>query len=343
MSDLERRYLWLIGFFYPGSYGHGRATELVGTYLQLAAPGQRWPTFRDVADLAGGGVQQHLRATAATSLRPGLRLAGVLALLTGVALAVRWSVLEVQPSHEQWSPPPVGPFVSLGAAVWAAWLLTAVAFAVDRGRGWARMATGLALVITVAVVPVSTLTGLLRPPLFVLVAQAALGVVALGAGGGFPLWVRLLPLGVVAATVPIVLQSLSSGDSILGYYGYTIDQTLTAAGITLLIAAVLLGVTLAARGDAAGGWALLVLIGPIGMLFLREMAGTLASQWYGGGPIPDWKTLATSAIIVTTTAAAALLFTLTIRHHIAARPDHRCASCGAPARKQLPNHDQAHP
>jgi len=209
MSDLERRYLRLLRLFYPAGYQNERGTEIVGTYLALATPARRWPSTADVFDLAGGGLRQHLRSVGATGIGPGTRLAGTLALLTTTALAGSWAVLETNPATTPWFGfSQYGPLVSLGVGVWGAWLLAAVVHAVAPGR-WTRLAIGLGLLLTVAVVPLAAVTGLLRPPLFVLLPQACLGLIALGTPGRPPAWLRLLPLAGAAAAAPVAAAFLA--------------------------------------------------------------------------------------------------------------------------------------
>jgi hypothetical protein len=73
--------------------------------------------------------------------------------------------------------------------------------------------------------------------------------------------------------------------------------------MALLLVTLLVAVGLAARNDLRGAWALLVLLGPIGMLWLHPLAEELAVSLYGGGPNADWTTLAASAIVVSAAAA----------------------------------------
>jgi hypothetical protein len=306
MSELERRYTRLVRWCYPAGYRRRRGTEIVDTYLALAAPDRRRPSVADVIDLALGGLRERQRAIGATGIGPGIGLAGTLALLATTALAAGWTPLEAGPLVAAFGP---DPFFSLGVAVWAAWLLAAVVHAAAPGR-WTRLAIGAALAVTVAVVPLAAVTGLFRPPLFVLVPQAALGLVALGAPGRPPVWLRLLPLAVAAAALPAAANfRYSSGPfyesgPLYYYYDPVSGQALSIAGVTLLLVMLLLGGGLALRNDVRGAWATLVLLGPIGTLWLHPLAGELAVRRYGGGPTPTWSTLVTAAIIVAAIVAA---------------------------------------
>ncbi|MER7006515.1 hypothetical protein ABT297_26220 [Dactylosporangium sp. NPDC000555] len=135
------------------------------------------------------------------------------------------------PGRTKTSAPQRGPFLSLGVPVWAAWLLAVVVHVVAPGR-WFRWAVGFAVLVTAGV---AMLTETYRPPLFVLLPQVMLGIVALGAAGRQPWWVRLIPLAAAAASVPIAASTaprfVFSGDD---YYKAAVTA-LPAAAVTLLI------------------------------------------------------------------------------------------------------------
>ncbi|MEV0900785.1 hypothetical protein [Actinoplanes sp. NPDC049802] len=332
MSELERRYLRLVRIFYPAGYRHERGAEMVGTYLALSSPDRRWPSVADAADLAVGGLRRRLRVVGATGLGAGLRLAAVLALSTATALAGGWTMLELNPWAAAWTGfEPSGTSVSLGVGVWAAWLLTAVVHLVAPGR-WTRLAIGFALVLTVAVVPLAAVVHPYRPPLFVLLPQVCLGLVALGVPGRLPLWLRLLPLAGAAAALPVVATSAhAGGGEILMYYGWPAGHVLPAAGAALLLVTLLAGAVPAAHNDLRGVWALLVLLGPIGMLWLHPLAEELSVGLYGGGPNADRTTLAAAAIIVAFAAAVVVSAARTVQRRVASTRAAvgRCAACGA--------------
>jgi hypothetical protein len=90
MSPLERRYRWLLRA-YPADYRAQRADEILGTLLEVASPGQRFPGARETAGLIAGAMRA--RATRNASLPPlaGIRLAALLAsaTFTGLFVAVR--------------------------------------------------------------------------------------------------------------------------------------------------------------------------------------------------------------------------------------------------------------
>jgi hypothetical protein len=262
-------------------------------------------------------------------LTDGFRLAGTLALLTATALAAAWSVLELRPVPAYDGSPP-GSSVTLGVGVWAAWLLAAAVHVAAPGRS-TRLAIAGAVLATVAVVPIAAIIGQFRPSLSVLVPQAALGIVALGAADQRSLWIRLAPFAAAAAATPTA-ANLSEGPFF--YYGWTTPQILAPTGIGILVVVMLLGVGLAMRGDYRGGWALLVLSGPIGMLSLHLLAGAIDGG-LGGAPSPTWATSAVVAIVIAITWPALVALAITVRRRPVVRTgtDERCAACGAPIQR----------
>ncbi|MFG2007689.1 hypothetical protein ACGFNF_01260 [Micromonospora sp. NPDC048868] len=329
MSELERRYHRLLRA-YPAEYRRARGAEIVGTYLDLAGPGRRWPSPADAADLVRGGVRQRLRAAGAADLIPGVRLAAVLAFLTATALAGVWSGLELHPPMAQWGVPHAGPFVSLGIGVWAAWLLAAAVHAAAPGR-WTRRAVSLALLLTVAVIPVAALAGLPRPPLFVLLPQVGLGLVALALPERLPALIRTAPLLAVAVAGLTSVNLLPRYDSYVSYHGWTASGILPGAAVTLLVVVLLLGAGLALRADPRGGWALLVLLTPVGLLFLQPLAGALDGNMRGA-PTPGWDALAATAVLVGVAGPALLPLALALRKRLRGPgpvgTGDRCPSCG---------------
>ncbi|MFG3698427.1 hypothetical protein ACGF5C_11010 [Micromonospora sp. NPDC047620] len=334
MTDLERRYLRLL-LAYPADYRRTRGAEIVGTYLDLAGPGRRWPSPADAADLLRGGLRQRLRAAGAAGLIPGVRLAAVLAFLTATALAAVWSVLELDPPMAEWGVPSAGPFVSLGIGVWAAWLLAAAVHVLVPGP-WTRRAVTLALLLTVAVVPVAALAGLPRPPLFVLLPQVGLGLVALGLPERPPMPVRAAPLLAVAAAGLAGVNLLASYDFYISYYGRTASQILPGAAVVLLVVVVLLGTGLALRADHRGGWALLVLLTPVGLLSVHPLAGAVDGN-LRGAPTPGWAALAATAVVVGLAGPALLPLAIALRKRVRAPGPvgigARCPTCGRTAER----------
>ncbi|MGC4764365.1 hypothetical protein ACLQ20_16045 [Micromonospora sp. DT46] len=336
MSGLERRYHRLLRA-YPAEYRRARGAEIVGTYLDLSGPGRRWPSPADAADLVRGGLRQRLRAAGAAGLIPGVRLAAVLAFLTATALAGTWSVLELRPPPAEWGTPTAGPFVSIGVAVWLGWLLAAVAHAAAPAR-WARRVIAVAVLLTLAVMPAAALADLPRPPLLVLVPQLGLGLVALALPDRLPAPVRSLPLLAAGAAALAQTNLQPPVDFVATSYQWVGSQVLPWTAAAMLAVVSLLGTWWAARADPRGGWALLVLLTPLGLLSLHILAGA-ADGLLHGAPRPGWAALAATAVVVALVGPALLPLAIALRGRArGAGPlgaDARCPTCGHTAERVL--------
>ena len=232
---------------------------------------------------------------------------------------------------ERTPPPPwyvqlgFGPFLSLGAPVWIAWLVAALMVAIRPGR-WARHGIGVALLLTLALVPVSALTGLARPPLFVLVPQAALGVLALAWPSSGSPWLRFVPLGL--ATIAGSIASLNQG---FWYRPYS-DLLLPAAAAILLGAALAIAMVLARRHDSRGLWATLVLLTPVGLLalvWLTDVTWNMIHNVYA----PNWAALALTAVVCVGFGLAVVGLAVAGHARRSSRPAPpvgRCPTCGGP-------------
>ncbi|MBX7265937.1 hypothetical protein KIF24_07765 [Micromonospora sp. Llam7] len=334
MTALERRYRRLL-LAYPADYRRDRGDEIVGTYLDLADGGRRWPSPSDAADLVRGGLRQRLRSAGATDLIPGVRLAGLLALATATFLAGFWMIVEQQSPPTEWGlRPSFGPFVSAGVVAWFGWLIAALLVAVTPGRP-SRSAIALAVLATAAVPVLSVIAGSLRPPLLVLVPQVALGVLALAVADHLPLPIRALPI-----TAAVAGGMVAWADENVAYWGADrggVEQLLTAAGAVLLAVAVLLTVGLAIKRDGRGTWALAALLTPIGLLSVHILAGMV--DGLGGAPRPTYPTLVTTALVVAMLGPTVLPAAVALRrrvpthstdpHSTDPRPTRPCPTCGA--------------
>ncbi|MEV2240168.1 hypothetical protein [Micromonospora sp. NPDC049891] len=323
MSNLERRYRHLLRA-YPTDYRHDRGDEIVGTYLDLADPRRRWPSLADAADLVRGGLRQRVRAAGATDLAPGVRLAALLALTTAAFLAGFWTLVEQNQPPAEAGVPVFGPFVSTGIVAWLAWLVSALLVLVAPGRP-ARVAVAGAVLATVAVLLVSPVAGLPRPPLLVLVPQVALGVLALAVDSHLPLPARVLPI--MAAAGGGAFAAGAGNELYWGSYRWTSEQLLPAAGAVLLGIALLLAVGLAMRRDWRGGWAVVVLLTPIGLLSVHILAG--AVDGLGGAPRPTYPTLVGAALTVGLLGPALLPAAVALRRRVGGSPGEPCPTCGA--------------
>ncbi|BCJ40970.1 hypothetical protein GCM10010168_47310 [Actinoplanes ianthinogenes] len=322
MTDLERRYSRLVRWFYPAAYHRERGTEIVGTYLELAGPDQRRPAVADIADLAAGGFREHVRAAGATALVPGLRLAGALAMITLAAIAAAGVVAEVADPRAGWHARAIGPYSMINIAVWVSWLLAVAVHAITPGRR-TRLALAAALSVTAAVVPLADY----RPPLYMLVPQAVLGLVALAAGRQ-PRLIRAAPALAAAATITYMGSLLWHGDpwDPVWFYISAADEFLPLTAITLLLTTLLLATALATRGDLRGGWTLLALITPIGLLVLHPLTAVITST-AANVPNPTWSSMAAVAIALTLLPLLLLALAAPFRRR-PATPRPTCPTCG---------------
>jgi hypothetical protein len=310
--DLERRYARWAALFYPARYRRERGSELVDTYLALAAPGRRRPSAVDVADLAAGGLRQHLRA--APDLERGFRLAGALALMMTTAFATGWTVFDAFAPTPPWVSP-VGPFLSIGVVAWVAWMLAGIVYVAAPGR-WSRWATGAAMLVTAGVVPVAAITGLHRPPLVVLLSQLVLGVVAVAADRQ-PSWpMRLLPVAASVLSALLAVRVLATqGGDYADYYPIA-DMALPLTALLLLIATTMLALGQAVRRDFRGAWALLILLTPIGVQAVQSLGAALDAS--GAIPSPlSWCSPTLLALALVAVIGPALIpLVLTVRSRL---------------------------
>ncbi|MEV0398016.1 hypothetical protein [Polymorphospora rubra] len=315
MSDrtpLERRYRRLL-WAYPKDYRARRGDEIVGTYLELAGTDRRRPSPADAVDLLRGGLRQHLRV-AGPDVVAGAHLAAVLALATAVALAAIWLVyFELGPREPLPAPLGFGPFRSLGAVSWIAWIAVGLA-AVVAPRRWVRIGIGAAIVLTGAVVPASVLTGTIRPPLYVLLPQIALGLVALALPARPTTVARVVPFAgaVLFGALPAVLGVYRPYGA-LGYWNHY-DVPVGAAlllGVVAVLAAVTGGVLGGGAARGGGVWTMLMLAPPVGLLATQSLATTYLTP--SGQFNASWAALLAVSVAVTVLTTGVLGLALVLR------------------------------
>jgi hypothetical protein len=259
VDTLERRYRRLL-VTYPSAYRQRRADEIVGTFLDLAAPGQTRPSLADAVDLIVGGVRQRLGAATDADLRAGWALAGPVALALAAGLSgFLWLSVEPLFGHS------AAPFA------YAAWLLALAGWLALPAR-YARWPIAVAVTVTAVVALVNP-----RPPLWVVLALLAFGTLALAGppprGGTVRLAVTTGALVAAALGKWLLAGQLPASRWPAGYY----QPVLSLAGLV---------VTVAVAGVAAGGvlaavegrrarpwlWAALLLALPGGWLGPRGAA-----------------------------------------------------------------------
>jgi hypothetical protein len=311
VTSLERRYRRLLTL-YPADYRATREDEMVGTFLATA---QRLG-FLDVVDVLRGAARQRVRANAATT-GDARNTASTIALAAAVTLAAVWFVLvecaALPPAVLPWvhddptrltrfDPHRFGPFATLGAVVWLAWLATgALALA-----GRARPATMVSLAFTLAVVPASALSGVNRPALLVLVPQVALGAVA-AAWPVRPQWTaRLFVAGCGLAGLAYGAAQLHGGGSEGGYYWWGTRDIKGVVAVGLLLCGFVVGMAGSLRGDARSPLVLPILAVPATLLLVDRITGWLLDNGYGSAmePLPTFGAVTGGILAVAVLAYA---------------------------------------
>lgn len=310
---LEYRYRRLLRA-YPRAWRDRREDEMTATYLEAAPEGARSPGARDAYDVLAGAAKERLRMSGEAGLSAGSRLAGELALTTGAALAAFWFCrVELSPTPDwftgrevgvfQTGGEPqvhdaVGPVQSLGAVVWIAWMLTAVAATVLNGR-WLRRVTAITLAVSVLVVPATLMLPYYRMPLHLLIPQLALGAMALRAGDRRSRIARLAPLAaVLTVAVPLLAGRPWNMPTMYASLDTRGMLALAAPGVLALAA----GCVAVMRRRSVGLWAM-ALTAPVALLML--VAGSLRYEGSGldgvlyGTAVIAWIVLAGAALLAT--------------------------------------------
>ncbi len=109
-ARLADRYRRLIAV-YPTEYRRLRGEELIGTLLDAAAPGQRFPSPADVVDLTRGALRVRARGRYRPALRDGAAWASPVAWALAAGLAVLfWIAIEPHGTPMVGSAPTLGPW-----------------------------------------------------------------------------------------------------------------------------------------------------------------------------------------------------------------------------------------
>ncbi|HEV2377688.1 MAG TPA: hypothetical protein VGS19_36690 [Streptosporangiaceae bacterium] len=326
--SLEDRYRRLL-CAYPSAYRAQRGEELVGTYLDFAGPGRRWPSLGDTTDLLAGGIRQRLRARGAETAITGLHTAATVALCAGAALATWWLMTMPAPTvppglanalarHYMLAlPASIGPFATLGALPYAAWVLAAL------GAGFTavwpvRALVTAALGLSAAVVIAGGLTTYVAPPLPTLIPQCLLGALALALPAARPAWARIAPACAVAAAATATWLHLLPQRT--GWEAFASLGPLRALAIVLVAGTALAGLAYRIRHDSAGLWAALILFPAAAALY-----GLPLSYPTGGYSLA--QVLGRAAAI---TALAAVIGYLTALTCTRRRAPDTCPACGHP-------------
>jgi hypothetical protein len=251
---LARRYRRLL-VAYPPSYRTQRGDELVATLLDVAEPGRRMPRLGDSVDLVASGLRRRLGTATIDGFDAGLGIAApvALALAGGISLFAWWRVEPVTfgggagPAGVYMGGSALfGQFRTLGPIAYLAWLGAAA--------GWAlaplaarRALVAFAVAVTLALPVASPFTPVDRPPLWVLMALAAFGLLALAgsAGATRPLTADdrlVVPGGALAVALCAWLVTLAwppAGTGPAYYYQPTVARVgAVVGGVVTVIAAI---------------------------------------------------------------------------------------------------------
>jgi hypothetical protein len=278
---LARRYRTLLSC-YPTEYRHERGDELLDTLLAAARPGQRWPSLPDAADLMSHAARRRLRTDATPGLAAGLTVAGPIALSLAAGLAAfLWIGGEIAPDASRH----LGPFRTLGPIAYAAWLVATAGNAALPSMFRRDLIAGAVLVT--ALLPVAALlTGIPRPPLWVMASLVLYGLVALtGSAATSPVRIRRAALAGAGATAllpTLALYLWVPRHAAATYYGIALVLAGAVVAIALaVLAATGLLVARRRRSSRHWWWALLLLALPGTWLVSVD----LDRGWYAVAPM----------------------------------------------------------
>jgi hypothetical protein len=297
-STLERRYRRLL-VAYPPAYRSARGDEILGTLLDLAPPGRRWPDVGDTMDVVGAGLRRRLGTASLPGLDGGLALAApvALALAAGIAGFAWWRVEPLRAGVVIGGSPLLGVFRTLGPIAYAAWLVAAIGWAVLRPP-WSRVLIAAAIIVTIALPAVAPLTTVDRPPLWVMLALVVFGFIAVAGSG--PSSVRgaldsrlAVPAGAFAVAVGASAVTLIWAPSGEGF-GYYYQPTIARVGIVVtaavaVVAAVAVTRQVRRQGAVEWLWATALLGLPAGWLGPFDTGGLRAAA---ADPVPHFGRLA---------------------------------------------------
>lgn len=312
MSDantLELRYRRLLRA-YPASYRAERGEEILATYMDTAPPDRARPSIADVWDVLSSATRQWLRGPGSRGPLAGAQWAGALGLAAATGLAAYWLMfVELTPIPSNFKiQQGFGPFQTVGAVAWLAWLVTgATAAAWPKAT---RALTVVSLALTIAAAPAAAWYGNTPPKLTVLLPQLGLGVVALAFSAAPGRLARLLPAASGAATLLAGLMTAAWLYPTFYNYVEGNHSVLQPAGLVLL--AVGLGFALldfGYRRGSRGLWTLLLLLAPALLCTTRQL-GTAATMDLRTGAVDYsgmWLPIVTTASAVTGVSIGILL------------------------------------
>jgi len=311
LSTVERRCRRLL-LAYPAGYRTERGDEIVATMLD-AAPAGRGPGLADQLDVVASGLRQRLGTARVPGLHAGLvRAAPVaLALAAGISVFAWWRIEPVSLGAVMGGAALFGRFRTLAPIAYAAWILAVLGWAVLRPV-LGRLLIAAALAVTLGLPLLAPLTYVDRPPLWVVMALTAFGVLALagtspGVGAVPPTTDERLTVATGAAAVAIGASTVVLvWPPAAGQFGYYYQPTLARAGLVVTAAVAALALlALRRRGRGDWLWATALLGLPAGWMGPFDSFGLLHSA-------PRFGRLA--QVLLATCIAVVCLALLSRRH-----------------------------
>jgi hypothetical protein len=277
LSPVERHCRRLL-LAYPAAYRAQRGEELIATMLDAAPPGRR-PTLADQLDVVAAGLRRRLGTVRIAGLDAGLLRAApvALALAAGISAFLCWRVEPAVAGGTRL----FGVFRTLGPIAYACWVLATIGWATLR-PAIGRVLISVAVAVTLALPLVAPLTTVDRPPLWVVMAMSAFGLLALlgtapAVGATRPTLDEGLAVVTGAAAVAMCawLVTLAWPATVPGYYQPTLARV--SLVVTAAVAAVA-AVAVLRRGRREWLWATALLGVPVGWIGPYASVGLVPTE-----------------------------------------------------------------
>jgi len=296
-SPAERRCRRLL-LAYPAAYRASRGDEIVATMLD-SSPYGGGPSLADQIDVVAAGLRQRLGTARIPGLHAGLVAAAPVALALAAGIS-GFALVRIEPlarGEYVRGAELLGVFRTLAPVAYAFWLLAFVGFVALRPP-LARALIAVAVTVTVVAPVVAPLTTVERPPMWVVMALAAFGLLALA--GTSPAHGAVPPtiderLAVASGGLAVAVGGWLVTPAGVGYYQPTVARV--GMVVTASVAAVAV-VALMRRGRSEWLWAVALLGLPAGWLGPFLASGTLTAA-------PRFGRLA-QVLLATSVAAVAL-------------------------------------
>ncbi|WP_019634308.1 hypothetical protein [Actinomadura atramentaria] len=184
-GESAERLAGLVVRLYRPAARRDRAAEITDTVRDALRGQGPAGAARELADLFAHALRHRLGLTASSRFGAAVAAAAPLAAASGAVLSAVFLLFaewdwRAQALPNPSAPPSFGPFTTLGPVVYACWLLVLVAATLGHRRA-TRAFTGASVLAAAATFPLSAVTGVPRPPLFVLAPLVFFAAVVLAA------------------------------------------------------------------------------------------------------------------------------------------------------------------